>query len=395
MQFQLSDRAGTLKASEIRELLKITEQPDIISFAGGLPAPEFFPAKELAQLTQEILATDGKVALQYSPTEGYALLREIIATKSMAKAQVNTVKDEILITAGSQQGLDFCAKLFLNDGDYLICEDPSYLGAINVFNACHAKYLTIPMDDNGMIVDELEKLLQSGKRAKFIYTIPDFQNPTGVTMSVERRKKLVELANQYQIPVIEDNPYGDVVFDGERLPSIKSFDKNGWVIYLGSFSKTLCPGLRIGWVCALPELLQKFILLKQISDLQCNTLTQREVAHYMRDYDLDKHVNQVITVYRNRRDLMINTMKEYFPTNIKYTYPNGGLFTWVTLPDHINAAELLEEALKDKVAFVPGAPFFPNGGHKNYLRLNYSNMSEDKIVEGIKRLANVLIRFIS
>lgn len=394
MQFQLSDRAGTLKASEIRELLKITEQPEIISFAGGLPAPEFFPVKEISLVTQDILAKEGMSALQYSATEGYPLLRELIASKLMKKAHVDTIKDEVLITAGSQQGLDFCAKLFLNDGDTLICEDPSYLGAINVFNSCHAKYLAIPMDDHGMIVDELEKLLQSGQRAKFIYTIPDFQNPTGVTMSVERRKKLAELAAEYQIPVIEDNPYGDVIFDGERLPSIKSFDKNGWVIYLGSFSKTLCPGLRIGWVCALPELLNKFILLKQISDLQCNTLTQREVAHYMRDYDLDSHVKQVIDVYRHRRDIMINTMKEHFPTNVKYTYPNGGLFTWVTLPENINAAELLEEALKEKVAFVPGAPFFPNGGHKNYLRLNYSNMSDERIVDGIKRLANVLAKFI-
>lgn len=395
MQFQLSDRAGTLKASEIRELLKITEQPEIISFAGGLPAPEFFPVKEISLVTQDILAKEGMSALQYSATEGYPLLRELIATKLMKKAHVNITKDEVLITAGSQQGLDFCAKLFLNDGDYLVCEDPSYLGAINVFNSCHAKYLTVPMDENGMIVEELEKVLQSGHKPKFIYTIPDFQNPTGITMSVERRKKLAELAAEYQIPVIEDNPYGDVIFDGERLPSIKSFDKNGWVIYLGSFSKTLCPGLRIGWVCALPDLLNKFILLKQISDLQCNTLTQREVAHYMRDYDLDSHVKQVIDVYRHRRDIMINTMKEHFPANIKYTYPNGGLFTWVTLPENINAAELLEEALKEKVAFVPGAPFFPNGGHKNYLRLNYSNMSDERIVDGIKRLANVLAKFVS
>lgn len=393
MNYQLSDRASTLKASEIREILKITERPDVISFAGGLPAPEFFPIKELAKVTQEILATDGYAALQYSPTEGFGVLREIIADKRMLKAHVTTTKDNILITSGSQQGIEFCAKLFLNDGDYIICEDPSYLGAINVFNTYHAKYLTVSMDENGMIMEELEKVLQSSHKPKFIYTIPDFQNPTGITMSVEGRKRLVELANQYNIPVIEDNPYGDVIFDGKRNPAIKSFDTTGSVIFLGSFSKTFCPGLRIGWMCASQELLSKFIMLKQISDLQCNTLTQREVAYYMNENDLDEHIADIVHVYKKRRDVMLNAMKKYFPANIKYTNPNGGLFTWVELDERINAADLLVAALEKKVAFVPGAPFFANGGHKNFLRLNYSNMSEDKIEEGIKRLGQVIAEY--
>lgn len=393
MNYQLSDRASTLKASEIREILKITERPDVISFAGGLPAPEFFPIKELAKVTQEILETDGYAALQYSPTEGFGLLREIIADKRMLKAHVNTTKDNILITSGSQQGIEFCARLFLNDGDYIICEDPSYLGAINVFNTYHAKYLTVPMDENGMIMEELEKILQSNHKPKFIYTIPDFQNPTGITMSIERRQRLVELANQYNIPVIEDNPYGDVIFDGKRNPAIKSFDTTGSVIFLGSFSKTFCPGLRIGWMCASQELLSKFIMLKQISDLQCNTLTQREVAYYMNENDLDEHIADIVHVYKKRRDVMLNAMKKYFPATIKYTNPNGGLFTWVELDEKINAADLLVAALEKKVAFVPGAPFFANGDHKNFLRLNYSNMSEDKIEDGIKRLGQVIAEY--
>lgn len=390
MKFELSERANTLRASEIREILKITEQPDVISFAGGLPAPEFFPIQELAQLTSKILHDDGYAALQYSPTEGFGLLREIIAKERMLNAEVVTDKNNILITSGSQQGIDFCAKLFLNDGDYIVCENPSYLGAINVFNVYHAKYLTVPMDEDGMIMEELEKVLQSEHKPKFIYTIPDFQNPTGITMSVERRKRLVELAVKYNIPVVEDNPYGDVIFEGKRNPAIKSFDTTGHVIFLGSFSKTFCPGLRIGWMCADQELLNKFIMLKQVSDLQCNTLTQREVAYYLNENDLDEHIAEIVSVYKKRRDIMLNAMNKYFPSTVKHTNPNGGLFTWVELDANIDAAKLLVAALEKKVAFVPGAPFFPNGGHKNFLRLNYSNMSEEKIEEGIKRLGEVM-----
>lgn len=393
LQYILADRSKTLKASEIRELLKVTEQPDIISFAGGLPDPSLFPITELAKVSQEVFATDGHSALQYGPTEGYAPLRDIIANNIMAKSNVHSAQDEILITAGSQQGIDFCARLFLNDGDYLICENPSYLGAINVFNTYHANYLTIPMDENGMIMEELEKVLQSNHKPKFIYTIPDFQNPTGITMSVARRQRLVELATQYRIPVIEDNPYGEIVFNGQQNPAIKSFDTNGWVIFLGTFSKTLCPGLRIGWICANHELLHKFILLKQVADLQCSTLTQREIGLYLKTYNMNKHINEVIEVYQRRRNLMLDSIKQYFPEDTECTNPDGGLFTWVKLPEGMDAAELLVMALQEKVAFVAGAPFFPDQQCKNYLRLNYSNMSEDRIKEGIIRLANVIKKF--
>ena len=393
MQYILAERAKTLKASEIRELLKVTEQPEIISFAGGLPDPALFPIAELAKMSQTVFATDAHAALQYGPTEGYGLLRDIIAYERMAKAKVISHRDEILITAGSQQGIEFCARLFLNDGDYLICEDPSYLGAINVFDTYHANYLTVPMDEDGMIIEELEKILQSNHKPKFIYTIPDFQNPTGITMSIERRKRLVKLATQYKIPVIEDNPYGDVVFSGERNPALKSFDTDGWVIFLGTFSKTLCPGLRVGWVCANQKLLHKFIMLKQVTDLQCNTLTQREIGLYLKTYNIDEHIRKIIEVYTRRRDLMLASIKQYFAPDIKCTSPNGGLFTWVKLPKNIDAAELLVVALEEKVAFVPGAPFFPNKNHKNFLRLNYSNMPDEKIKEGIKRLAHVIESF--
>lgn len=393
MKYRLANRADTLKASEIRELLKLTEKPEIISFAGGLPAPELFPVQDISELTMRILKNEGRQALQYSTTEGYLPLREAIANTRMKLAHVDTTPDNIMITAGSQQGIDFCARLILNDGDYVICEDPSYMGAINVFNMYHVNYLPIPMDDDGMIIDELEKTLAKHPEAKVIYTIPDFQNPTGRTMSIERRKRLAELAAKYQIPVMEDNPYGELIFEGERNPAIKSFDKEGWVIYLGSFSKTFCPGYRIGWMCADDELISKFVMLKQGADLQCSTIAQREVAYYLRDMDIDNHIKEIITVYKKRRDLMLDGIKKHFPSNIKHTIPAGGLFTWVELKPEIHAADLLVEALKENVAFVPGGAFFPNGGNTNYLRLNYSNMTEDKIVEGIKRLGLVLKKY--
>lgn len=390
MQFKFAKRAATLKASEIRELLKLTEKPEIISFAGGLPAPELFPIDKITVIVQDILQNDAKAALQYSATEGFVLLREIIANQRMILANVKTTPDNVLITAGSQQGIDFSARLFLDDGDYIICEDPSYLGAINVFNTYHAKYLPIPMDEEGMIMEELEKTLQAYPQAKLIYTIPDFQNPTGRTMSVARRKRLAELAAQYKIVVIEDNPYGELNFEGHRLPAIKSFDTEGWVVYLGSFSKTFCPGYRIGWICAESMVLNKFVMLKQVADLQCSSIAQREVAYFMQRYSLDEHVASIIAVYKKRRDLMLDGIAKYFPAGVKYTLPAGGLFTWVELKPGINAAELLIEALKENVAFVPGAPFFANGGNHNFLRLNYSNMPEERIVEGIKRLGKVL-----
>lgn len=390
MEFRLSERMNHLKASEIRELLKLTEEPDIISFAGGLPAPELFPIEEMKVISHKVLNDEGKAALQYGPTEGYTPLRKIIAEQRMKAVGVNATYENILITNGSQQGLDFTGRVFLDKDDIVICESPSYLGAINAFKAYMPKFVEIPMDDNGMIIEELEKALKKHPNAKFIYTIPDFQNPTGKTLSFERRVKMLELAEKYNIPIIEDNPYGELRFEGDMIPSIKSLDKKGLVIYLGTFSKTFCPGLRLGWICADKDILNKYIIVKQGADLQSSSISQREAAAFMQVYNLDEHINKIKEVYRRRRDLMIDMIKKEFPENIKYTYPNGGLFTWVTLPEGIDAAELLKIALRDKVAFVPGGSFFPNGGHPNHFRLNFSNMPEDKIIEGIKRLGKVL-----
>ena len=385
-----SDRIKDVKASEIREILKLASRDDIISFAGGLPAPELFPVKEMKKVSLHVLETMGREALQYSPTEGYAPLREQIASR-MQPIGIDVPKEEILITSGSQQGLDFSGKIFLNPGDMVLCESPSYLGAINAFKAYEGQFREIETDAQGMVMEDLEKALNETENVKMIYVIPDFQNPSGRTWSLERREKLIELANEYNVPVIEDNPYGDLIFEGERLPSVKSLDTKGLVIFLGTFSKTFCPGLRIGWVCASPEILNKYIMVKQGADLQSNSMSQRELSVFMDLYDLDEHVEKIKSVYKMRRNLMMDSMKRYFPVEIHYTYPTGGLFTWVVLPDYMDSKKLMEKSLESiKVAFVPGASFFPNGGVNNTMRVNFSTMPEEKIIEEIRRLGQLL-----
>lgn len=394
MNIRYADRTSSIKASEIRELLKLTEEPSIISFAGGLPAPELFPLEKINEVMAEVIREKGHIALQYASTDGYTPLREIILNQRVRPTGIQCEISNIMLTNGSQQGLEFSAKLFINKGDTIVCESPSYLGAINAFNSYEPKFKEIPMDDHGMIVEELEKVLEEHhSEIKMIYTIPDFQNPSGITMTIERRKRIAELAEKYKIIVIEDSPYGELRFEGDSLPPIKAFDKSGYVVNLGTFSKTFCPGLRLGWIVAHEEIIKKYILIKQGADLQCNTLSQVFLAEYMKKYDLNDHIAEIISVYKRRRDLMLQSINEFFPKEIKYTYPVGGLFTWCELRDGLDAADILQEALKEKVAFVPGLSFFPSGSKRNYFRLNYSNMDEERIVEGIKRLGAVLKKY--
>ncbi len=386
---KFSKKMNYLKASEIRELLKLAEKPEIISFAGGLPAPELFPTEELIKVSEVVLKEEGRQALQYGPTDGYTPLREKIADRMNTFGFSPKVED-ILITSGSQQGLDFSARVFLDEGDIVVCESPSYLGAINAFKASMPEFVEIPTDNDGMDMEELENVLKTKENVKMIYVIPDFQNPSGKTWSIERRKKLIELANKYDLPIIEDNPYGELRFEGEIPPSVKSFDTEGRVVFLGTFSKTFSPGMRIGWVIADNKILQKYNFIKQGSDLQSSTIVQRQMNKFLEMYDLDEHIEKIKDVYRKRRDIMIKAIKEHFPSNVTYTYPEGGLFTWVVLPENVNARDVMPKALENNVAFVPGGSFFPNGGNENTFRLNYSNMTEDKIEEGIKRLGKVL-----
>lgn len=389
MALKFAERMENIKASEIRELLKLTARPEIISFAGGLPAPELFPVEEMKGISVKVLEEMGQESLQYSTTEGYQPLREKIAQR-MKKGGISADPNHVLITNGSQQGLDFSGKVFLNPGDVVFCESPSYLGAINAFKAYQCDFVEVPTDNQGMDMDALERAIQENSRGRMIYVIPDFQNPTGRTWSLERRKKLVQLANRYNLPIIEDNPYGELRFEGEFLPAIKSLDTEDRVIFLGTFSKTFCPGLRIGWVYACDEVLNKFIMVKQGADLQSNSMSQRELNLFLETYDLDSHIAKIRQVYHRRRDLMLDTMEKEFPKSVSYTVPEGGLFTWCVMPEHLNARDIMEKALEKHVAFVPGGSFFPNGGHENTWRMNYSNMPEDKIVEGIKRLGEVL-----
>lgn len=389
MSLRYAKRMDNIKASEIRELLKLTQKPEVISFAGGLPAPELFPVEELKKVSLQVLEEQGTAALQYGPTEGYEPLREQIV-KRMEKVGIEAKPEDILVTSGSQQGLDFSAKIFINPGDIVLCESPSYMGAINAFKAYEPEFIGVPTDENGMIMEDLEKILRDNERVRFIYVIPDFQNPSGRTWSIERRKRLIELANEYNVAIIEDNPYGELRFEGEYYPAVKHYDTEGRVIFLGTFSKIFCPGLRLGWVCAEKEVLNKYILAKQGSDLQSSTISQMQVSKFLEEYDIEEHIETLKKVYKKRKDVMINAMKEDFPEEIKFTNPEGGLFTWVVLPEYMNARDLATKAIEKNVAFVPGGSFFPNGGNENTLRLNYSSMNEEKIAEGMKRLTEVI-----
>ena len=389
MDVRFSERAKAFRASEIRN--KLFDNPEIITFAAGKPEGSLFPTKEILPLLQDVMEKKGELALQYSDTEGLLSIREIIAYKRMKAAGVVTTPDSITLTSGSQEGIELSAKIFVNEGDTIILESPSYVGAFNAFQSYNPKYVGIPMDNDGIIIEKLEEALISTPSAKMIYTIPDFQNPTGITMSNDRRRKLAELGAKYKIPIIEDCPYGDLIYEGTRHPSVKSFDEEGWVVTLGSFSKTFCPGLRLAWVCASEEILKKYTLAKQASNLQCSTLDERITISYMLNYNLEKHIDKVRACYRERRDLMLKCIDMYFPKGIKYTNPHGGFFVWLELKESIDAGELLlEAARKAKVAFVPGGPFFAEPGHNNFIRLSYSFVGTDKIEEGMKRLGALL-----
>ncbi len=390
MDFKMARRMSNIKASEIREILKITERPEVISFAGGLPAPELFPVDAIKEVNRIVLESDGPKALQYSTTEGFRPLREWIADRMNKRLGTSFDCDNILITHGSQQALDLTGKVFLDENDVVFCESPTYLAAISAFKAYGCRFAEVPTDDEGMIISELEKKLQEYPNGKLIYVIPDFQNPTGRTWSLERRKELAAVSARYQMPVLEDNPYGELRFEGEFLPSAKAFDTTGNVLCTGTFSKIFCPGYRIGWVAGDKDIIRQFVLVKQGTDLQCNTIAQMEIAKYLELYDIDEHIEKIRAVYKRRRDLFVQTMQETFPDEVSFTIPSGGLFAWVELPEQMNARDYLEKCLAENVAFVPGGSFFPNGGHENTLRLNFSNMPDDKIVEGISRMGKIL-----
>jgi 2-aminoadipate transaminase len=396
-----AQRTHHLSSSAIRELLKYTQDPEMISFAGGLPGPEVFPLAEIEAAALRVLQRQGAAAVQYSTTEGHLPLRELLV-RHMDRYGIRVGPDNVLITTGSQQALDLIGKLFINPGDHVLCEAPTFLGALQAFSAYQAEYLPAPIDDDGMRMDLLEEALRAAP--KFIYVLPNFQNPAGVTLSLARRQRLVELASHYGVPIVEDDPYGQLRYEGEHLPPLVKLDAEfqgcangerafrGDVLYLGTLSKTLAPGLRIGWVVAPEDVIRRLVTLKQGVDLHTSTFAQLVAYETAREGFLDRHVHTIRAAYRERRDAMLGALAEHFPPTVRWTQPKGGLFLWVTLPEGSNASALLAEALRRKVAFVPGTSFFPKGGGENTLRLNFSYCTPTVIEEGVRRLAGVICR---
>jgi 2-aminoadipate transaminase len=388
MTHTFAHRINNVQKSFIREILKVTENPEIISFAGGLPHPQFFPVQQIAQATAKVLASDGAVMLQYSTTEGYRPLREWIVQRYHQLYGLDISPDEILITNGSQQGLDLIGKIFLNQGDHVLIERPSYLGAIQAFSMYQPEFQTVLLRNDGIDLTMLEQTLQSHP-IKLFYAVTNFQNPSGITYSAENRQAVAQLMQPYSTLFIEDNPYGDLRFIGDHVPAMRCY-LGEKVITLGSFSKIVAPGFRLGWICAAPDIMEKLIIAKQAADLHSNYFSQRVIYQYLQDNDLDQHIAKIRQVYGKQRDLMVQLMEELFPPEVQFTRPEGGMFTWVTLPDHVSALELFNLAADFKVAFVPGQPFYVDGGGQNTLRLNFSNTNEERIVIGMQRLADAI-----
>jgi len=392
-----AQRSEGMRASDIRELLKVTAQPDVISLAGGLPAPELFPIDEYRRAFEWVLEADGAVALQYGPSEGYRPLRTYLAER-LSKFGIDCTADDILITNGSQQALDLIGRLMLDPGDAVLLEKPTYLGALQAFNQYQASYMLVPMDEDGMRVDEVERLLTQptvtgrGTRIKFIYAIPNFQNPTGRSLSLARRKQLVQLASHYGVPIVEDDPYGELRYEGERLPTLKSLDTTGCVLYLGTFSKILAPGFRLGWVVASPEAMEVLLHGKQPSDLHTGMIQQMATLEVARNGFVEDHVEHIKAFYKERRDVMLCAIEEHFPSEAHFTRPAGGLFVWAELPRHVDTRELLVEAVQDKVVFVPGQGFHPDHTGTNTMRLNFSNVPPEQLREGVRRLGLAIQR---
>ncbi len=393
-----AQRTKGLKSSAIRELLKLTQRPEIISFAGGLPASDLFPTDRFRMACCKVLEQQSHLALQYGATEGYEPLREMVA-RHIARYGIKAQSENVLITSGSQQALDLIGKLLINAGDRVLVEAPTYLGALQAFSVYGADYVSVPSDENGLCSEQLEAPLRSGP--KFMYVLPNFQNPGGTTLSEGRRHQLVLLADKYGVPIVEDDPYGQLRYEGEHLPPLVVIDREnlrrdtgysiGNVIYLSTFSKTLAPGLRLGWIVAPPDVITRLVQLKQGSDLHTSTFVQMVAYEVARDNFLDEHVKLLRRVYRERRDVMLEALAQYFPPEVTWTRPLGGLFLWVTLPMALDGPKLFEAALRENVAFVPGDSFYaPNGnqeGARRHLRLNFSSTPPDQIREGIRRLS--------
>ena len=389
MNYRFSDKVLALKPNAIREILKSASDPDVISLSAGNPAPDAFPVEAIREISEKLLRENPIGVLQYGVSEGYQPLRDTLKAYLKEKHGIGGDNDELIIVSGAQQVMDLSAKSFLNEGDVLICEAPSFVGALNTFRSYNTELVGVTVQPDGMDMEELEKTLDENPRAKMIYTIPTFQNPTGRTLSLERRKKVAELAGRYGVIIAEDDPYRDLRYRGTDLPPIKSFDTEGWVVFMGSFSKVISPGLRVGYLAGDAGILRKCTVGKQSSDVHTANLNQAIVDQFLRRNLLPDHIARISAGYAAQCDRMLEHLAS-FPEGVRYTKPEGGLFIWAELPENISALCLLQKAIEKKVAFVPGTHFYTNGGHENTLRLNFSGSTPAQIDQGMETLRDLI-----
>ncbi len=393
MTVSYAERMRRVQPSAIRELLRLGADPDIISFGGGYPDASLFPIAGLQEVYARLLTPEHRGALQYTTTDGLPELRAQVAER-LGRDDIDCTADDVLIIQGAQQGLDLAAKLVVNAGDVIVTENPTFLGALIAFAPTEPIYAPVRTDTQGMDTDHLEEVLTANPAAKLLYTVPDFQNPTGVTLSLERRHRLIELANAHELLVLEDTPYRSLRYEGEQMPTLKSLDTEGRVVHLGSFSKILAPAMRLGWAVASPEIRERLTLLKLAADTQNSTLNMAATSEFLSSFDIDAHISEALPVYRHKRDLMLQTMAETFPEDVRFTKPDGGLFVWLTFPEGFDATAFMADTLlpEAKVAFVPGATFFPVEQRPNHARLSFSGVPDDLLVHGISELGRLLHR---
>ena len=390
MEYKFSNKIASLQPSAIREILKATADPSIIPLAAGNPAPEAFPVDEVRAIAKNILESRPIDALQYGVSEGYAPLRNTVSQWMKERENIGQDFDDVIIVSGATQVMDLVTKVLCNEGDTVICEEPSFIGSLNCFRSYGCKLKGVPVEADGMNVDALEEIIESTENAKFIYTIPNFQNPSGATMSLEKREKLYSIAKKHGLIILEDNPYGDLRVSGEKLPTIKSIDKDGIVVYAGSFSKILAPGIRVAYCVAPKSLTSKMTVGKQASDVHTSCLTQMIVDEWFKNYDVDAHIRKIQGIYKERLELMCSCIDKELGDFVEYVKPEGGLFIWCKLPEHVDMLEFVKKAVDKKVAVVPGNAFLMNDTDKTqYIRLNFSTPSKEGIINGIKALGEV------
>lgn len=391
-----ASRIDSLEDKSLLNAFELIENEDTISFSAGFPSAETYPIEAIKDSFIKVMEKSGKEALSYGSTSGFPRLRELIGERLKNKFDVSYPLEEIIITSGSQQGLDMSGMLFINKGDVVLFENPSYLGAVNSLRAHEAKLVAVEIDNEGISLEKLEEALEKhGSMVKMVYVNPDFQNPTGRSWSVERRKNFMELMSKYDIPVLEDAAYSELSFSKELRKPLAYYDKNNQVIYLGTFSKTFCPGLRVAWLCAPKAIMEKYLLLKNAADLSSSSVSQRQMAYYLDYYDLDKHIRGISKIYEERKNVMIKMLEECFPKSVSYTNPDGGLFIWASLPEGKDTKELLKRSLKRNVSFIPGVSFYPSGERTTEMRLNFSNTEPEKIITGMRILGEVTTEYIN